>query len=51
MKLMTTTAALLPSPLLGGVGGGGRKRNDLELPTSLTLPRKGGGNRDAVLAC
>src|SRR2546426_2502115 len=42
--------ALLPSPLWGGVGGGGsailrswRHRTLAALPPSLTLPHKGGG--------
>ena len=34
---------LLPSPLRGRVGGGGQQ-NDLALPPSPTLPRKGGGS-------
>jgi hypothetical protein len=42
------TLRVLPSPLWGGVGGGGPHvakgpRDKLRLP-SLTLPRKGGGN-------
>src|SRR5581483_3061740 len=37
--------AALPSPLRGGVGGGGQLTTSLRVvPPSLTLPRKGGGN-------
>ena len=38
---------LLPSPLRGGVGGGGTMRTELSLyPPSPTLPRKGGGREN-----
>ncbi len=37
----------IPSPLRGGVGGGGTMRTELSLyPPSPTLPRKGGGRRN-----
>src|SRR5262245_5441749 len=40
---------LLPSPLWGGVGGGGPIRDVVSVkqprPPSLTLPHRGGGNR------
>jgi hypothetical protein len=36
---------LLPSPLRGGVGGGGLQARHLWLPPTPTLPRKGGGSR------
>src|SRR5216684_3264710 len=58
MKLMACTAEL-PSPLRGrderssllGVGGGGSdKQSARGLLPSLTLPRKGGGKKDTVLA-
>src|ERR1700761_8545949 len=50
MKLMIAIAAVLPSPLRGGVGGGGnRKLGVCGLPPTPTLPRKGGGRRNAVL--
>ncbi len=40
----------LPSPLRGGVGGGGQRRVEQSRPPSLTLPLKGGGNRHAFAA-
>jgi hypothetical protein len=40
---------LLPPPLWGRVGeGGGSEFMHLQLPPSLSLPRKGGGNRGAL---
>jgi len=49
---MTTRRKLgeLPSPLRGGVGGGGRCGLRQLRPPSLTLPRKGGGNRPEPVA-
>src|SRR5258708_24902171 len=44
-----STARELPSPLRGGVGGGGLLGQcDSGLPPSPTLPRKGGGRRSCV---
>src|SRR6185437_14972968 len=37
----------LPSPLRGGVGGGGLRVCASRLPPSPTLPRKGGGSKEA----
>src|SRR5215472_12955027 len=36
--------ALLPSPLRGGVGGGGERAPESDATPSPTLPRKGGGS-------
>ena len=49
---MTTRRKLgeLPSPWRGGVGGGGRCGLRQLRPPSLTLPRKGGGNRPEPVA-
>jgi len=49
---MTTRRKLgeLPSPLRGGVGGGGRCGLRQLRPPSLTLPRKGEGNRPEPVA-
>src|SRR5215468_1542629 len=45
---------LLPSPLWGGVGGGGRGRRHFRAtsarPPTPTLPHKGGGNRGGSTA-
>src|SRR5437867_3982705 len=42
------TVRKLPSPLRGGVGGGGAHgQSDSGLPPSPTLPRKGGGSKEA----
>src|SRR5258708_16080668 len=44
-----STARELPSPLRGGVGGGGLLGQcDSGLPPSPTLPRKGGGRSSCV---
>jgi hypothetical protein len=42
--------SLFPSPLRGGVRGGGRSHDDSWSPPSPTLPRKGGGSERAALA-
>src|SRR5579871_5724567 len=46
-----TCRSLLPSPLWGGVGGGGScwAFRKTELPPSLTLPHEGGGNAPSLL--
>src|SRR5712691_8758673 len=49
---MCSTLGVLPSPLWGGVGGGGREMEASTLPNasppSPTLPHKGGGSRPSL---
>src|SRR5216683_291665 len=46
---------LLPSPLWGGVGGGGRRMGHIlchiSRPPTPTLPHKGGGGRKRPVIC
>jgi hypothetical protein len=45
----TSTAAVFPSPLRGGVRGGGNPDGKCSaIPPSLSLPHEGGGDRSSA---